>query len=199
MRSAQPTTRSILSKVRMSASSKRKFGLSSWAARFARTPVDRSSTTWTWSPRARWRSTRWEPMNPAPPVTRMCMGALPLVRASNRCAASRNVMAFPFQTQTACHGGQQGEETTLSGGPVVAALPGAVPRADPRDVPGHVIGQLENGADPDDLLRIMEVSRQYRHVGRLCDFPESGLPALHRLAGALGRQAEPELIGLGNH
>ena len=39
------------------------------AAMFAANPVLRSSSTTTWSPRATSASTRWEPMNPAPPVT----------------------------------------------------------------------------------------------------------------------------------
>src|SRR6185503_1180880 len=39
------------------------------AARFASDPVDRSSTTSTSWPSASRRSTRGDPMNPAPPVT----------------------------------------------------------------------------------------------------------------------------------
>ena len=42
------------------------------AARFSIVPVDSSSTTDTRSPRAKSASTRWLPMNPAPPVTRQC-------------------------------------------------------------------------------------------------------------------------------
>ena len=39
-------------------------------------------------------------------------------------------------------------------------------------------------ADADDLVRIVEVGRQHRHVGGLGDLPEPGFPALDRLAGA---------------
>src|SRR5438552_17875443 len=39
-------------------------------SRFARSPVERSSTTSTSSPRATSASTTWLPKNPAPPVTR---------------------------------------------------------------------------------------------------------------------------------
>ena len=39
------------------------------ASRFSRLPVERLSSTVTWSPRASSPSTRFEPMNPAPPVT----------------------------------------------------------------------------------------------------------------------------------
>src|SRR6476620_1890735 len=45
---------------------------SAWS-RFSRRPVDRSSTTTTGSPRSTSASTRWEPMKPAPPVTRAFM------------------------------------------------------------------------------------------------------------------------------
>ncbi len=53
----------------------------SWApllsalSRFSRLPVERSSTTVTSSPRSSRASTMFEPMNPAPPVTRVLMGA----------------------------------------------------------------------------------------------------------------------------
>src|SRR5947207_2834933 len=47
---------------------------SSASARFSRRPVERSSITVTSSPRATSASTRFEPMNPAPPVTSARMG-----------------------------------------------------------------------------------------------------------------------------
>ena len=47
------------------------------SARLASDPVDRSSTTSTVCPSARSRSTRVEPMNPAPPVTSMPHDQLP--------------------------------------------------------------------------------------------------------------------------
>src|SRR3954470_19360906 len=44
------------------------------SSRFSRFPVERSSTTTTSSPRSTSRSTRFDPMNPAPPVTTARMG-----------------------------------------------------------------------------------------------------------------------------
>src|SRR5690349_14473639 len=44
------------------------------AGRLARRPVDRSSTTVTSSPAWRYASTTWEPMKPAPPVTKTLRG-----------------------------------------------------------------------------------------------------------------------------
>src|SRR2546426_42309 len=49
----------------MSASTKR-----APRGRFSRRPVDRSSSTVTSSPAARYASATWEPTNPAPPLTR---------------------------------------------------------------------------------------------------------------------------------
>src|SRR5712692_6229854 len=43
---------------------------SAWRSTFARSPVERSSTTMTSSPRAISASTTWLPRKPAPPVTR---------------------------------------------------------------------------------------------------------------------------------
>src|SRR5512137_1721656 len=45
---------------------------------FRMLPVERSSRTWTASPRARRDSARWEPMKPAPPVIRTVrIGGIP--------------------------------------------------------------------------------------------------------------------------
>src|SRR4249919_4056245 len=107
-------------------------------------------------------------------------------------------MAFPERTQYVCQTGQTTGKEFPSGGPVVASLPRAVPGADPGDVARHVIGEVEDWPNPDDLVRIVEVRRQYRHVRRLGDLPEAGLPALDRFAGAFRREAEPELLSLGN-
>ena len=43
---------------------------------FSLAPVLRSSTTTTWWPAARYAATTWEPMKPAPPVTRIFMREL---------------------------------------------------------------------------------------------------------------------------
>src|SRR5688500_1446878 len=85
-----------------------------------------------------------------------------------------------------------------SGGAVVLALPGAVPGADPGDVGGHVVAQVERGANPDDPLRIVEVRWQNGDVRGFGDLPETRFPAFDRLAGALGRQSEPEFVSTDN-
>ena len=59
------------------------------SARLASDPVDRSSSTSTSWPSASRRSTSVEPMNPAPPVTRVFMRALPSNPVRNTFAASR--------------------------------------------------------------------------------------------------------------
>ena len=52
-------------------------------SRFSRRPVERSSTTVTASPRASSASTRFEPMKPAPPVTKQSIGP-PILEGSAR-------------------------------------------------------------------------------------------------------------------
>src|SRR3989304_6565729 len=47
--------------------------------RFARVPVEKLSNTRTRAPSASSRSTRWEPMNPAPPVTSTASFTPPIV------------------------------------------------------------------------------------------------------------------------
>ena len=55
---------------RIDPSTDRNPGLPRASTRFEASPVDRSSRTVTSSPRAMSASLRWDPMNPAPPVTR---------------------------------------------------------------------------------------------------------------------------------
>src|SRR5918995_2040408 len=64
----RPTTSLIASASRMSTCS-RVAPLARASSRLSLFPVERSSTTVTWSPRSTSASTRFEPMNPAPPVT----------------------------------------------------------------------------------------------------------------------------------
>src|SRR6476620_7145920 len=79
-------------------------------------------------------------------------------------------------------------------GPVMPALPRAIPGTEPFEVGLHVISEREQGPNADDLVGIMEVSGQNGHVRGLGDLPEPGLPALDRLAGALRRQSKPEFV-----
>src|SRR5687768_6926024 len=137
-------------------------------------------------------------MNPAPPVMRMCMEVLPLVRTVPPKLRVAKCDGLPTMTQGACQTGQTAGKDFRSDGSVVLALPRAVPIADPADVRVHVVGQLEHRPNADDPVRIMEVRGYYRHVGGFRDFPEARLPALDRFARALRRQAEPELPSLGN-
>src|SRR5262249_46793347 len=59
-----------------------KRGSCSKDVRLRRRPVDRSSSAQTSSPCARRDSTRWDPMNPAPPVTRILMISSPSVEGA---------------------------------------------------------------------------------------------------------------------
>ena len=74
------------------------------------------------------------------------------------------------------------------------ADPGPVELADGSHV-GHIVAARgEQRTDADGLFRIVEIRRQDRHVSHPGDLQETGLPVLHRLAGALGRDGEPHLL-----
>ena len=71
------------------------------AATFSATPVDRSSTATTWSPRRTSASHKWEPRNPAPPVTTTRRPPAP--------AAPGLVTAYPGpRTRSPCAAWRQG-------------------------------------------------------------------------------------------
>src|SRR3546814_8510710 len=81
-----------------------------------------------------------------------------------------------------------------SGGPAVLAHPRRVALADRGHVGGHVVAQVEQRAEANDALGVVEVHPQHRHVGGPGDLPEAGLPALHPLARALRRTPVPEPV-----
>jgi hypothetical protein len=119
-----------------------------------------------------------------PPVIRICMGALPLVSGwwlrSRRCDVSHlghaigvppaDSKEFPVRRcrgAVPCHGRYQ-----RGCGAMSAAMSSVRWNTGPMPM----------------TVGIMEVRRQYRHVRRLGDLPEAGLPAFDRLAGAFRRQ-----------
>src|SRR5690606_2363353 len=76
----------------------------------------------------------------------------------------------------------------------VAALPGSVPLAQRGQIGIHVAAGAERRPEADDLVGVMEVRRQDRHLRIVRDLPEAGLPALHALAGALRGQRVPDAL-----
>ena len=70
-RSTWPIVSFIIGQFRMESTIRWSEGWSRTSARLSRLPVDRLSTTKTLLPASSRRATRWEPMKPAPPVTKM--------------------------------------------------------------------------------------------------------------------------------
>src|SRR5579884_1009257 len=152
------------------------------SARLARLPVDRSSTTSTVWPSARRRSTRVEPMKPAPPVTRVCTG-LPGVAGVLEHGAGLDGHPAPD------HGGRHD----------LRSLPDARVVADHRSLdPGarsdHHPVQQHRALDAGTLLHPDPGPEDRRpHVGALGHggaLPHQGRP-LHR-AGQLGAVEYPD-------
>src|SRR5688572_24159755 len=84
--------------------------------------------------------------------------------------------------------------TSASKSSAILAQMRPVQLADARHVGGHVVGELDQRAEADRLLRIVEPRAEHRHAGAARDLPEAGLPVLDAPARAFGRQHEPHAL-----
>src|SRR6188472_3425256 len=78
--------------------------------------------------------------------------------------------------------------------PAILPDPRPIELANPRHVGSNVVGRVEQRAEADRLLGIMEIGGKNRHAGLARDVPESRFPFLYFLARAFGREREPEAV-----